>query len=135
MTTTTKTAKTFNINDIYKRAIISVSNHNSNIEVHTSIKGNEYKGLNLKLLDLRAKKENYSDNTWLTQKDMDEMDLTFKDDKQYGVQLFTKKDETVRYYTVYNRQQLVEDNVQEKMLSQIINEQIEAEKSADKVPF
>lgn len=75
-----------------------------------SISGNEFKGLNNSILSLEQQEKNYQSNVWYSQKQLEEIELTLKEDQKYGVQLFTKniKDNkvTIRYWTVYNEGQL-----------------------------
>ncbi|MEV9527055.1 ArdC-like ssDNA-binding domain-containing protein [Aliarcobacter butzleri] len=110
-TTTTKGNK-MTVAEMLFNATEKVSKHVTNLEVHVSVSGNEFKGLNLQLLDLEGKTKNYSSNVWFTEKQMEEAGLTFKENAGYGVQLFSKniKEDktTVRYWTVYNKDQLIE---------------------------
>lgn len=103
------TQEQFNVEEAYFKAIGKVSNHRNNIEVHKSVSNNEYKGLNNKLLDLRAKESNFTSNIWASKKDMKDLSLKFKGEKEYGVQLFTRIGNKVRYYIVYNMNQLEKD--------------------------
>jgi len=99
--------------EMYVEAVNMVCKSNRSAQ-QVSASGNNFSGLNNKILANEMTNKNYKSNLWLTEKDMLEQGLTLIDDsKKYGVQVFTtklvdipnsKKKETVlRYWTVYNK--------------------------------
>lgn len=113
MTNTTNTqtqeTTTFSVENLLYSALNRVANHQTNLEVHTSISGNEFKGMNLQILDLEGKTKNYKTNTWATEQQMNENNLVFNGEKQYPTILFSKsKNGKVTYYKVWNLDQLME---------------------------
>ena len=114
-TTTPATQRHYkkSILEMYVEAVNMVCKSNRSAQ-QVSASGNNFSGLNNKILANEMTNKNYKSNLWLTEKDMLEQGLTLIDDsKKYGVQVFTtklvdipnsKKKETVlRYWTVYNK--------------------------------
>ena len=116
-TTTPATQRHYkkSILEMYVEAVNMVCKSNRSAQ-QVSSSGNNFSGLNNKILANEMTNKNYKSNLWLTEKDMLEQGLTLIDDsKKYGVQVFTtklvdipnsKKKETVlRYWTVYNKEE------------------------------
>jgi antirestriction protein ArdC len=77
-----------------------------------SITGREFKGLNNSILALSKAENGFESDMWLTEKQMETMGLTVKNDEEPTIVFTTflkdvdsKKEFGIRYYKVFNKMQ------------------------------
>lgn len=123
MNTTTQTQATET--KTYRKTVMEL--YTEAVEAHIDSKksasqvsatGNEFQGLNRMILNDSQKELGFKSNVWYSQKQMENAGLTNKED-DYGVVLFStklvdiegsnKKEKVIRYYRVFNKDNLVVD--------------------------
>ncbi len=99
--------------EMYVQAVNKVCKSNKSAQ-QVSASGNNFSGLNNKILANEMVDKGYKSNLWLSEKDMLEQGLTLiNDSEKYGVQVYTtklvdiqntnKKETVLRYWTVFNK--------------------------------
>ncbi len=99
--------------EMYVQAVNNVCKSNKSSQ-QVSASGNNFTGLNNKILANAMADKAYKSNLWLSEKDMKEQGLTLiNDSEKYGVQVFTtklvdipntnKKETVLRYWSVFNK--------------------------------
>lgn len=100
---------------MYVEAVNGVCNSNKSAQ-QVAANGNSFGGLNNKILANVKADKGFKSNVWFNEKDLKEKGLTQKQGEDFGTPVFTtklidvegtnKKETVLRYWTVWNEEQL-----------------------------